>query len=124
MSIEQLRLAFWDMVHGDSPDNLLLRFLRARKWDVGKALAMMARTFHWRVFDGKVAETELWGEAGALRDGDDEFLLQFRSKSALSTETTRRDDLWSTLDLSTITPSCRPKKPLRSSLSMYVRLLV
>lgn len=80
MSIEQLRIAFWDMVHGDSPDNLLLRFLRARKWDVGKALGMMAKTFHWRVFDGTVAETELWGEAGALRDGDDEFLLQFRSK--------------------------------------------
>ena len=33
-SPESLRSAFWSMVKADHPDALLLRFLRARKWDV------------------------------------------------------------------------------------------
>ena len=36
------------MVKQEHPDSLLLRFLRARKWDVGKAFSMMASTILWR----------------------------------------------------------------------------
>lgn len=45
---EDLRRAFWSMVKHDHPDGLLLRFLRARKWDVEKALIMLISTMHWR----------------------------------------------------------------------------
>lgn len=45
---EELRDAFWGMVKCDNPDGLLLRFLRARKWDVDKALVMMVATMNWR----------------------------------------------------------------------------
>lgn len=82
ISIEQLRLAFWNMVRCDNPDNLLLRFLRARKWDVPKALSMMAATFKWRLQEGDVEEIEFKGELGALKENDEEFLLQLRSKKA------------------------------------------
>ena len=44
----ELRDAFWSMVKCDNPDALLLRFLRARKWDVDKALVMMVATMNWR----------------------------------------------------------------------------
>ena len=46
---EDLREAFWSMVKHDNPDGLLLRFLRARKWDVEKALIMLISTMHWRM---------------------------------------------------------------------------
>ena len=36
------------MVKHDHPDALLLRFLRARKWDVHAALVMFVSTIHWR----------------------------------------------------------------------------
>lgn len=51
MSPEVLRAAFWSMVKHDHPDGLLLRFLRARKWDVEKALVMMVSTMHWRAVE-------------------------------------------------------------------------
>ncbi|KAF3490582.1 phosphatidylinositol transfer protein CSR1 [Arthroderma uncinatum] len=47
-SPEDLRLAFWDMVKHDHPDALLLRFLRARKYDVNRALVMLVSAFRWR----------------------------------------------------------------------------
>src|SRR6185437_11536362 len=47
-SPESLRATFWSMVKADHPDGLLLRFLRARKWDVDKALVMLVSTMRWR----------------------------------------------------------------------------
>ena len=50
----ELRQFFWDMVKCDNPDALLLRFLRARKWDTEKALIMMVSTVQWRAKEMKV----------------------------------------------------------------------
>lgn len=66
---EELRTAFWTMVKADHPDALLLRFLRARKWDVDKALAMMISTMHWRSAEMLVDEDVIkHGEGGAQKD--------------------------------------------------------
>lgn len=45
---ESIRATIWSMVKHDHPDALVLRFLRARKWDVEKALVMLVSTMHWR----------------------------------------------------------------------------
>ncbi|ROW15771.1 hypothetical protein VPNG_02081 [Cytospora leucostoma] len=45
---ETIRATIWSMVKHDHPDALLLRFLRARKWDVDKALVMLVSTMNWR----------------------------------------------------------------------------
>lgn len=53
----ELREAFWGLVKCDNPDGLLLRFLRARKWDVDKALVMVVSTMNWRSKEMKVCFT-------------------------------------------------------------------
>lgn len=89
-SPETLRQAFWSMVKHDDPDALLLRFLRARKWDVQNALIMLIATMHWRAHDMHVDDDiMLRGEEYALKkkDGDKDsadFLSQLRmGKSVL-----------------------------------------
>ncbi|PWY67889.1 CRAL/TRIO domain protein [Aspergillus heteromorphus CBS 117.55] len=53
-SIDDLRSGFLYTSKHDSPDVLLLRFLRARKWDVNKAFGMMLRAIVWRVHEQHV----------------------------------------------------------------------
>jgi hypothetical protein len=86
---DDLRKAFWSMVKHDHPDGLLLRFLRARKWDIEKALIMMISTMHWRAGEIHVDDDIIRrGEAAMLeqsksddpklrKEGDD-FLQQMR----------------------------------------------
>lgn len=86
---EDLRKAFWSMVKHDHPDGLLLRFLRARKWDVEKALVMLISTMQWRAKEMHVDDDIiLKGEGHALaeskssnaaekKEGED-FLAQLR----------------------------------------------
>lgn len=67
-SPESLRTAFWSMVKHDDPDALLLRFLRARKWDVHEALVMMISTMHWRGQEMHVDDELMFkGEPGYLK---------------------------------------------------------
>jgi hypothetical protein len=85
---EELRRTFWSMVKHDHPDALLLRFLRARKWDVEKALVMMISTMQWRLNEMHVDDDIMKnGELAALETaaGDakdkknaEDFLAQLR----------------------------------------------
>jgi hypothetical protein len=88
-SPEAIRETVWTMVKHDHPDALALRFLRARKWDVDKALVMMVSTMNWRHSEMHVDDEVMKnGEAGAVSDAssDDEstkklgtdFLAQIR----------------------------------------------
>lgn len=71
MTPEEIRDAFWGMVKHDNPDALLLRFLRARKWDVHKALVMLIATLRWRVKDMRVDDDIMKnGESAAVADSE------------------------------------------------------
>lgn len=48
MTPEEMCFAILKMAKQEHPDSLLLRFLRARKWDVGKAFTMLATNILWR----------------------------------------------------------------------------
>lgn len=70
-SPESIRASLWTMVKMDHPDQLVLRFLRARKWDVQKALIMLVSTMKWRQ-DAKVDED-------IMLHGEEHFVLQEQS---------------------------------------------
>jgi hypothetical protein len=72
---DQLREAFWSMSKHDHPDALLLRFLRARKWDVNAALVMMISTMHWR-------STQMHVDDDIMRSGEEAALRESRSGKA------------------------------------------
>ncbi|ORX76711.1 CRAL/TRIO domain-containing protein [Basidiobolus meristosporus CBS 931.73] len=46
---QTLRESFWRFVLGDHPDSILLRYLRARKFNVSKASKMLLGTLKWRI---------------------------------------------------------------------------
>lgn len=85
---QELRRAFWSMVKQDHPDALLLRFLRARKWDVEKALVMMISTMHWRldemhvdddiVKNGELAAAQSKDVDAKAKKNAEDFLTQLR----------------------------------------------
>jgi hypothetical protein len=62
-----LREAFWGMVATDNPDATLLRFLRARKWDLEAAFDMLTNTLRWRM-DMRINEIVSLGETGLVEE--------------------------------------------------------
>lgn len=58
-----LRTMIVEAVKGDHPDALVLRFLRARKWDPDAALVMMVAAMDWRYYEAKV-------DSDVMRNGD------------------------------------------------------
>lgn len=79
---QQIADNFWNMLRTDTPDNLLLRFVRARKWDVDKSLAMFANTLHWRLKEANVDQI-LWdGDRIPFENKEDGFILQMQLNKA------------------------------------------
>ncbi|KAG5952139.1 hypothetical protein E4U53_001505 [Claviceps sorghi] len=88
-TVQSLRAMVAGVVKHEHPDALMLRFLRARKWDINQALLMMLKALVWRSTHARVDDDVLRrGEAGAAddeRNGDDaaqrlggDFLKQMR----------------------------------------------
>lgn len=68
MTTEELHRGFLASLKNEHPDVLMLRYLRARKWDVGNAFAMMVGGVEWRIKDMHVEDDVLTkGELHALK---------------------------------------------------------
>lgn len=64
----ELRQGVLDVLKHDHPDSMLLRFLRARKWDIPKSFAMMMDATVWRVKEMHVDDDVMAkGELHALK---------------------------------------------------------
>lgn len=70
----QMCLSLLKMIKQEHPDSLLLRFLRARKWDVGKAFAMLNSNILWRTQMQVDDDIETKGELFALEQSSNEKL--------------------------------------------------
>lgn len=62
-----LHQAFWGLVATDNPDSTLLRFLRARKWDLEASFKMLANTLRWRI-DMRTNDIVALGETGLVEE--------------------------------------------------------
>ncbi|KAG0214278.1 hypothetical protein BGX28_002386 [Mortierella sp. GBA30] len=73
----EYQTAFWAFVQSEHPDTTVLRFLRARKWNVEKAMEMLILALEWRISMG-VDEVVREGEE-ALEAKYPGFLDQLKS---------------------------------------------
>lgn len=67
LTADELHQGFLTSVKNELPDVLLLRYLRARKWDVTNAFAMMVAAVEWRVKEMRVDDVLANGELHALK---------------------------------------------------------
>ncbi|KAK2591186.1 phosphatidylinositol transfer protein csr1 [Conoideocrella luteorostrata] len=68
-SAQSIRAMVIGAVKHEHPDTLILRFLRARKWDINKSLMMMFKALNWRYSSAHVDDDVMFhGEAGAAED--------------------------------------------------------
>lgn len=92
---DQFRHSLWRFIVNDHPDATVLRFLRARKWDVEAAMEMLVSAINWR------GQTELdrtvirAGEDVALKKSpsttDKEFIDQYRTGKSYARHTDRQN---------------------------------
>ncbi|CCE61904.1 hypothetical protein TPHA_0B02320 [Tetrapisispora phaffii CBS 4417] len=61
---------FWKTLRTDSPDNLLLRFIRARKWDSDKAMNMLVSSLNWRATKYDANDIVMKGEADMYKNNE------------------------------------------------------
>lgn len=61
-----LAKTFWSMCAGDNPDAVVLRFLRARKWDLDAGYNMLLNCLRWRLVM-RLEDITALGETG-IRD--------------------------------------------------------
>lgn len=67
-----LRSALWSVVREDHPDVLILRFLRARKWDIDRAYKMAIAAIKWRIeedVEGVIWHGDLLNDASLMWKG-------------------------------------------------------
>ncbi|CAO3565329.1 unnamed protein product [Mortierella alpina] len=48
-NVEKIRTSLWDSAGDDNPDIFMLRFLRARKWNIINSSIMLLKALKWRV---------------------------------------------------------------------------
>ncbi|KAH7129853.1 CRAL-TRIO domain-containing protein [Dactylonectria estremocensis] len=82
-SPEEFKQGLWGSILADHPDVAILRFLRARNWDVVKAVNMLASAINWR--DERRINTDIIGQGESVglkqtQTADEEaFIAQYRS---------------------------------------------
>nr|POF13017.1 cral-trio domain-containing protein c3h8.02 [Quercus suber] len=80
---EQLHESFWKIPKCEHPDDVLLRFLRARRWDVEAAMMMLVPAIIWmnyeiHVYDDLLARGDSSSADSSDQKAQQDFIDQFR----------------------------------------------
>jgi hypothetical protein len=84
-SRDTFKTSIWSYILAEQPDALVVRFLRARKWDVDAAMDMLISAVNWRDQKGMNQNIIFQGDGVALKEEKDQtkddkaFLMQYRS---------------------------------------------
>ncbi|KAG0304054.1 hypothetical protein BGZ97_001644 [Linnemannia gamsii] len=117
LSVDKLRPILWDNVMGDHPDALLLRFIRARKWNTINALSMMFKAFKWRL-DEDIPAVKYSSDA-QLNDQNPKFFEQLEMGKFYIKGTDVENRMVAYLNVRLHHPSDQPPKTLEK-LTIYV----
>ncbi|TID22590.1 hypothetical protein CANINC_003250 [Pichia inconspicua] len=79
LDAKSTEIALWDSLRQDNIDNFILRFVRARKWDIDNTLLMLAHSIEWRYKESKVDEILRNGELHAFLEKKEGVIKQFKS---------------------------------------------
>ncbi|QLG71581.1 hypothetical protein HG535_0B06260 [Zygotorulaspora mrakii] len=74
---------FWEMLRVETPDTSILKFIRARKWKVDKAMSMIAHSMRWRVEESKVDDIICGGERAAYEKGETGVIKNLELQKAI-----------------------------------------
>ena len=77
--------AFWETIRKDSPDGLIMRFIRARNYNLDKAMEMLAGTLAWRLNESDVNKIILGGERAAYEHHETGFIKNVELQKAVIT---------------------------------------
>ena len=80
-----IKEAFWQTIRKDSPDRLIMRFIRARNYDLDKAMEMLAGTLAWRLNESDVDKIILGGERAAYEHHEMGFIKNIELQKAVIT---------------------------------------
>lgn len=80
--VEEFHDQLWFMFGPDIPDMILLKFLRARKWNVHRAFAMLCKCIQWRI-ESNVIDIVAKGDIGLTRE-DPKYGIQGPAAKAYS----------------------------------------
>ncbi|KAG0222138.1 CRAL-TRIO domain-containing protein [Mortierella sp. GBAus27b] len=117
LSVEKLRPILWDNAMGDHPDALLLRFVRARKWNVNNALNMLFKAFKWRL-DEDIPAVKYSTDV-ALNEQYPKFFEQLESGKFYIHGTDSENRIVAYLNVRLHDPNAQPAKTLEK-LTVYV----
>ncbi|KAG0047260.1 hypothetical protein BGZ83_007665 [Gryganskiella cystojenkinii] len=116
-SPSEYQSAFWAFVQSEHPDTTVLRFLRARKWNVEKAMEMLILALEWRITMG-VDEVVTEGEE-ALEQKYPGFLDQLKNGKVIFRGHDREGRPLCLLDPSLHNPNAQSHQAVQK-LSIYV----
>lgn len=75
---------FWDMLRVETPDTVLLKFVRARKWKIDKTMSMIAHSMIWRE-ESQVDAIINGGEVGFYENGEEGVIKNLELQKAFIT---------------------------------------